>query len=99
MYPNATAPAAQTPVKILIVEDDEFLRELYAETLKDEGYIVETASDGEEGFAKIKSDGWDMILLDIIMPKMSGIDIMKQMKADPTFNAPKALVFLTNLDK
>jgi adenylate cyclase len=100
MDPNQTPPAApQSSVKVLIVEDDEFLRELYAETLKGEGYQVETAADGEEGLAKIKSDGWDIILLDIILPKMSGIDIMKQLKADPSFKIPKALVFLTNLDK
>lgn len=86
--------------KILIVEDDEFLRDLYLETLTEEGFQMETAADGNEGIAKIKQGNWDLILLDIILPQMSGLDIMNELKTKneyPTTN--KCLVFLTNLDK
>lgn len=99
MDPNQTPPAPQTPVKILIVEDDEFLRELYAETLSGEGFAVETASDGEEGYGKMKQGGWDLVLLDIIMPKMNGLEVIKKVKAESPTPVSKSLVFLTNLDK
>ena len=86
--------------KILVAEDDEFLRELYSDVLKGEGYTVETASDGEESLQKITRGGWDLILLDIIMPKISGLDVMKKVKESPQLlNRNKCIVFLTNLDK
>ncbi|MEK7534114.1 MAG: response regulator [Patescibacteria group bacterium] len=85
--------------KILIVEDDQFLRELYADVLKAEGYIVDSAVDGEEGLKRIKDGGYDLILLDIIMPKIDGLEIMKRIKSDPPINPNKCTVFLTNLDK
>lgn len=86
-------------IKILIVDDDLFLRELYIETLTTEGYTVTSAVDGEEAFAKIKQGGWDLILLDIIMPKMDGLQVMKAVNAAGALPAPnKAVVFLTNLD-
>ena len=85
--------------KILVVEDDEFLREIYLETLKDEGYIVEFGIDGEEGFQKIKQGGYDLVLLDIIMPKMDGLEVMRRIKAEGEPLKNKRLIFLTNLDK
>lgn len=87
------------PARILIVEDDLFLRELYIETLTSEGYTVENASDGEEGLNKIKAGGYDLVLLDIILPKIDGIQIMKTIQAGGGTTQPnKAVVFLTNLD-
>src|SRR3989344_772538 len=85
--------------KILIVEDDQLLRDLYVENLKDEGYIVDIAVDGEEGLLKIKGGAWDLILLDIILPKFDGIEVMRQLKK---LNQPAkrpVVLFLTNLDK
>jgi CheY-like chemotaxis protein len=99
MDPNVSTSASQLPVKILIVEDDEFLRELYAETLSGEGYTVETAIDGEDGYNKMKQGGWDLVLLDIIMPKMNGLEVIKKIKAESPQSTSKSLVFLTNLDK
>ena len=58
--------------KILVAEDDQFLRELYSDVLKGEGYNIEVAMDGEEAFQKMSKGGWDLVLLDIIMPNMSG---------------------------
>ncbi len=85
--------------KILIVEDDEFLREVYVETLKDEGYTVDIAVDGSEGLEKIKQGGYDLVLLDIIMPKMDGLEVMRRIKAEGNANPNKCIIFLTNLDK
>lgn len=86
--------------KILIIEDDEFLRELYVDTLSAEGYKLDVAKDGEEALQKIKVGGWDLILLDIIMPKMSGLDVIKKLRAEnPNVKFTNTLIFLTNLDK
>lgn len=84
--------------KILIVEDDLFLRDLYKETLSSEGFTIDVAEDGEIGFQKIKQGGWDLVLLDIIMPKMTGFDIMNKLKTDPPTTPNKKVIFLTNLD-
>lgn len=85
--------------KILIVEDDQFLRELYSDVLRAEGYIVDSVVDGEEGFKKIKQGGYDLVLLDIIMPKLDGLEVMRRIKSDPPINPNKCVIFLTNLDK
>ena len=85
--------------KILIVEDDELLREIYSDTLIGEGYAIDTAADGEEAFSKMSQGGWDLVLLDIIIPKMSGLDVAQKIKENPPTTPIKAMVFLTNLDK
>lgn len=85
--------------RVLVVEDDLFLRELYTDILSAEGYKVETASDGEEALQKIKVGGYDLILLDIIMPKMDGLSVMRHMENNPPQNPNKCVIFLTNLDK
>lgn len=87
------------PAKILVVEDDQLLRDLYVENLKDEGYIVDIAADGEEGMLKIKSGGWDLVLLDIILPKVDGIEIMRRLKHLRELAKKPIVLFLTNLDK
>ncbi len=85
--------------KILVVEDDELLREMYTDTLTAEGHQVEIAEDGELGYEKIKKGGWDLILLDIIMPKMSGLDLMQKLQGTQVETPNKCIIFLTNLDK
>lgn len=87
--------------RILIVEDDLFLRELYAEVLIGDGYRVETAADGAEGLSKIKEGGYNIVLLDINLPKINGFEIMEQVKKDPNPepNFKGSVIFLTNIDK
>lgn len=91
--------SAANSAKILVVEDDQFLRELYADVLKTEGYTVDTAVDGQEALNKIKLGGYDLVLLDIILPKMDGLEVMRQIKSSPPQNPNKCVIFLTNLDK
>jgi len=82
--------------KILIVEDDFFVRDLYGRELTREGFEVETAADGPEGLSKIGEVKPDLILLDIMLPKMSGLDVLKKLKEkEETKNVP--VVLLTNL--
>lgn len=66
-------------IKILIIEDERHLAELLATKLKKEGYDIENAYDGEEGYKKIVKWKPELILLDIIMPKMDGYEVMEKM--------------------
>ena len=83
---------------ILLVEDDEFLAELYATKLHLEGFEVILAADGEKGFKMAKEKKPDLVLLDIILPKMDGFEILKAMKGDKELkNIP--VILLTNLSQ
>lgn len=82
--------------KILIVDDDMTLRELYEERMKQEGYAIVSASDGEEAIEKAVKDKPDIILLDVMMPKINGIDVMKMLREkDETKAIP--IIILTAL--
>lgn len=85
--------------RLLVVEDDLYLRDLYCEILTDAGFYVESASDGEEGLTKIQKGGWDLILLDIIMPKLDGIGVIQKMSQLQVEKPNGKVVFLTNLSK
>ncbi|MDP4010365.1 MAG: response regulator transcription factor [Candidatus Spechtbacteria bacterium] len=82
--------------KILLVEDDPFLSEIYITKFEEAGYVVEVADDGEKGFQKIKTSNPDIVLLDIILPKMTGLEILESAKRD---NALKDIpvIILSNL--
>ncbi|MCD6410732.1 response regulator [bacterium] len=70
--------------KILIIEDEEILLDLLREKLRALGFKVFTASDGEAGLAAIREINPDLILLDIVMPKMGGFEVMEEMQKDPS---------------
>lgn len=82
--------------KILLVEDDTFLAGMYVTKLEMEGYDVKIADDGEKGVKLAKSENPQLILLDVILPKMSGFDVLKDLKDDKdTKDIP--VILLTNL--
>ena len=83
---------------ILLVEDDEFLAELYATKLNLEDYEVALASDGEKGLKMIKELKPDLILLDIILPKMDGFEILKNIKTNKNLKKIP-VILLTNLSQ
>ncbi len=68
--------------KILVVDDDLTLREMYEERLKYDNYVVISASDGEEAIQKAQAELPDLIMLDVMMPKMNGIDVMGSLRQD-----------------
>ena len=84
--------------KILIVEDDQFLREFYQELLTAEGYFVDVAPDGEIALSKLRSNEYNLVLLDLMLPKLNGIDVLKKIKKDPNTKNLSVIV-LTNLDE
>ena len=83
--------------KILVVEDDQFLREFYQELLTAEGYIVDVASDGEIALSKIQNEELDLVLLDIMLPKKDGVQILRDLKLKPAKSPNATIVVLTNL--
>lgn len=82
--------------KILIIEDDPLMLRMYKKIFEFEKYEVETATNGEEGLAKVKSVNPTLILLDIMMPKMNGIQVLEKLKADSSTKSIP-VVILTNL--
>ena len=68
---------------ILIVEDDPFVRKFYQDLFSHQPYSIEFAADGAEGIAKALSLLPDLILLDIMMPKMNGLEVLKSLKENP----------------
>jgi len=83
--------------KILLVDDDQYIRELYEEVLKNAGFEVETAVDGKEGFEKIKAGGYDLILLDVMLPYLDGIGILKKLEEEKPKSKNGPIMLLTNL--
>lgn len=84
--------------KILLVEDNLELRNLYEIFLKQHGFEVAIASDGDEGLAKAKEYKPDLIFLDVMMPKKNGFEVLKILRHDPSYGSTKTkIVILTNL--
>ncbi|OGE64627.1 hypothetical protein A3J13_01570 [Candidatus Daviesbacteria bacterium RIFCSPLOWO2_02_FULL_36_8] len=83
--------------KILVIEDDQFLREFYQELLQGEGFLVDVAADGEIALKKIQENEFDLILLDIMLPKKDGLQILRDLKIKPPASKNVTIVALTNL--
>ena len=81
---------------ILLVEDDETLRDMYTLKIEAEGYKLLTAADGEVGLALALANHPDVILLDIMMPKMDGFAVLTELKKDEAFKQTPILM-LSNL--
>jgi adenylate cyclase len=73
--------------KILIVDDEPFNLDLLEQELSDYDYVIERAGDGVEALEKVGSFTPDVILLDYMMPKMNGLEVVKQLRENPTHNA------------
>lgn len=71
------------PKKIQLVEDDFSLRDVYSASFQAEGYTVVTASDGEEALAVAVREHPDLIVLDVMMPKISGFDVLDILRSTP----------------
>lgn len=87
--------------KVLVVDDDADIRDIYKEALEEAGYQVEVAKDGEEGLGKILQGGFDLILLDIMMPKIDGLTILKRLrdKPPPVYNGPIIVISQLNEER
>ncbi len=94
MAPHLTPD--HTKARILLVEDDFFLSDIYQTKLAVEEYDVVVAQDGLEGLEKAQKENPDLILLDIMLPKMDGLEVLKKLKSEAiTKNIP--VILLSNL--
>lgn len=83
--------------KVLLVEDDVFVRDIYARELKKGDYEITVAEDGEIGIQKATSEKYDLILLDIMLPKKTGIDVLRELRSAPEPYKSTPVYLLTNL--
>lgn len=90
-------PMDKKSVKILIVDDEENLSLMLKEYFVRQGYQVDVACDGEEGLTKTKEVNPDLILLDVLMPILDGISMLKELKSDSSTSGIP-VIMLTNLD-
>lgn len=110
MIEDIKAPTPQTPVnprlntiptltakKVLCIEDEPFIGDLYKRALEKAGYIAEVIADGKEGLDRAKSNEFDIILLDIMIPQLLGIDVLHELRAISTLKAK--IVIATNLEQ
>lgn len=79
--------------KVLIIEDDAFLRKAYNNVLTKEGFEVLLATDGEEGLRLAKENSPDIVLLDMLMPKLDGIGFLEQIDLKTNYPNMKVIVF------
>ena len=104
----ADTPAPTTPLsvpaptlkKVLCVEDEHFISELYARALTKAGYEVEVELDGQKGLQAAQTDKYDIILLDLMIPTMTGIEVLRALR-DPK-QTPKLharVIITTNLEQ
>jgi len=84
------------PQKILIIEDDKFVRDLITKLLAEEGFNISIAVNGEEGIKKIEEESPDLILLDLLLPKIDGFEILLKKKENPEI-AKIPVIILSNL--
>ena len=84
------------PIHVMLVEDDEFLSDIYHKKFEMEGFKISSADNGEKGLEEIKKRMPDIVLLDILMPKMDGFTVLEKLKED---SATKKIpvILLTNL--
>ncbi len=82
--------------KILLVEDEDFIRELYVRQLSKEGFAVKSAIDGQSGLNMLKSETFDLLLLDIMLPGMNGLQLLREFKTQNP-SSPMITILLTNL--
>lgn len=83
---------------VLIVDDDITLLEMYVERIKAEGAVVLQAKDGEEALSVTKEGKPDIILLDVMMPKMDGFSVLEHLKADSDTNSIPVIILTALAD-
>ncbi len=80
-----------TPYRVLVVDDEQNLRKQLVELLEEHNFAVETANDGEDGLKKLLTDEFDVALVDLQMPKMDGLTMIRRAKAE-NIHIPMAIL-------
>lgn len=85
--------------KILLVEDEKFIRDLYVHILASFGYTIDESDNGEDAYARIIQTEYDIILLDIMIPKLDGLQILEKLQKENKTEKFKQIILLTNLEE
>lgn len=93
---TATSPTGR---KILIIEDEHFISELYVRALTRAGYDVTVEVDGQKGMELAKSDQFDIILLDLMIPTITGIEVLRQLRGAGAKPLKAKIIITTNLEQ
>ena len=94
---NQQPNAQNSGKKVLCIEDEHFINELYARALGKAGYQVKVIIDGAQGLQEALTDAYDIILLDIMIPNMTGTEVLKRLRTDkPDLKAK--IIITTNLE-
>jgi CheY-like chemotaxis protein len=78
--------------RVLLIEDDRFLRRAGEASLRQRGFAVTVAVDGQEGLAKVREEIPDLILLDLLMPKLTGIEVLRALRSDEATRKIRVLI-------
>lgn len=98
--PNSPSPtSSQTNRKVLIVEDEHFISELYVRALTRAGYDVTVEVDGQRGYELAKTDKFDIILLDLMIPTITGIEVLRRLRGAGAPPIKAKIVITTNLEQ
>src|SRR5687767_2080575 len=79
--------------KVLLIEDDEVFANIYRNKLILEGFDADVATDGESGYEKVRSFRPDVVLLDLILPKIQGVDLIRKIRSQPEFKRLPLVIF------
>jgi two-component system, OmpR family, phosphate regulon response regulator PhoB len=90
---TTATPHGTTAKRVLVVEDDQRLRRLLTHYLRRVGYVVDEASDGAEGLARMASTVPDVVVLDLMMPGIGGVEFMAACRGDPRLMAVPVVVY------
>src|SRR3984957_9450521 len=93
-----TEPRARTSGRILVVDDNAGNREMLSRRLDREGYTVDTAANGREALEKLEAGGFDLVLLDIVMPELDGFAVLQSIRADQRWKEV-AVIMISALDE
>lgn len=93
-------PASGKTKKVLCVEDEHFISDLYSRALTKAGYDVQVELDGKKGLEAAQTDQYDIILLDLMIPTMTGIEVLRQLRdTSKTPNLHSKIIITTNLEQ
>jgi DNA-binding response OmpR family regulator len=93
------SPAAPTGKRVLCVEDEHFISELYARALTRAGYDVTVEVDGQRGLNLAKSNEFDIILLDLMIPTLTGTDVLRSLRGPGSTPLKSKIIITTNLEQ
>lgn len=86
------------PKRVLIIEDDELITQMYRASLATANFELRFETDGSSGWAALQTYTPDLVILDIMMPKLSGIDVLKLMKSTPSLKTVPVIVMSSLMD-